>query len=144
MNLNGYLFSNSAQCLAEPVPGNTAADRIEFGNKGMKVPPSPRRGWVAFWSGDCGSSGHRILSEVRIILVPLQNCPGIFGPVYAKNWIIPPHASRVFRGMHLRHLVENFCVILKGLKSVSASCRNVHHFAVFFVEADRNMSLEGT
>lgn len=81
--------------------------------------------------------------KVRIISVSLDDDALVFRPLDAERRIVPAYAARMFRREILRHLVENFSVILEGLEAVGKFLRDVEHFTIRRGELDGKMLLEG-
>ena len=68
--------------------------------------------------------------EIWIRLVPVQDCAFGSWPFNRKGRVIPPNTPRIIRRIELRDLVEDFGVVLEGLKSMSEVFRNIQRFAV--------------
>ena|SRR5579863_2060111 len=83
-----------------------------------------------------------LLPEVRILLVPLDHDSIRRRPFNTKGRIVPAHAARALRGVDLRHLVEHFRVVLKCLKAVRKTLRDVERSAILSREFEGRISFE--
>ena len=84
----------------------------------------------------------RLSGMIRIGPITLRDNPLRAWPLNSKLQIIPPHAPCTLWMEELRHLIEDFRLVLKCLESMSYTFRNVHHPPIFPRQFSRYPLLE--
>jgi len=72
-----------------------------------------------------------LMKRSRVNSGPLNDDSVVLRPFNPKGWIVPANSSGVFRRIALRHLVENFGIVLQGLESMCEIFRDVQHPSIF-------------
>src|SRR5437867_3730839 len=62
--------------------------------------------------------------EIRIVSITLRNDSHFKWQPYSERWVIPSKPSRALWRVKLRHLIEDFGVVLQSYKAVSESFRD--------------------